>query len=175
MHIALAEFGEVVKSLIAKESIAEADKLAVQSAVDQLIEDLFVPYLKDSKYVELELKSLHELFSEVMNSFNIYHSKRRSFRTEGFFDKLKKQVGNRDNADYDSDGPSRLASIRSNVGLDRQFSERTRKKTRSLDSSDFESFTEQSSGMISAQTVRKMLFWHAEAVGRAIELSGPEL
>ena len=41
--------------------------------LDQQLEDLFVPYLMGSTYIEREKKNLEELYSSLLLKFTIYH------------------------------------------------------------------------------------------------------
>jgi hypothetical protein len=45
----------------------------VASNLDQQLEDLFVPYLSGSSYIEREKKNLDELYSSVLFKFTTYH------------------------------------------------------------------------------------------------------
>ncbi len=42
-------------------------------ALDQQLDDLFVPYFVGSSYIEREKKSLEELYSSLLFKFTIYH------------------------------------------------------------------------------------------------------
>ena len=46
---------------------------SVSSALDQQLEDLFVPYLLGSSYIEREKRNLDELYSSLLFKFTTYH------------------------------------------------------------------------------------------------------
>lgn len=45
----------------------------VNSTLDQQLEDLFVPYISGSLYIEKEKKNLDELYSSVLFKFTTFH------------------------------------------------------------------------------------------------------
>src|SRR5947207_2198128 len=51
------------------------DPISSQSNItlDQQLDDLFVPYLVGSSYIDREKKSLEELYSSLLFKFNLYH------------------------------------------------------------------------------------------------------
>jgi exocyst complex component 5 len=46
---------------------------SIAATLDQNLEDLFVPYLENSRYIDREVKSLQELYSSLLYKFNGYH------------------------------------------------------------------------------------------------------
>jgi len=45
----------------------------VAANMDQQLDDLFVPYLSGSSYIEREKRNLDELYSSLLFKFTIYH------------------------------------------------------------------------------------------------------
>jgi hypothetical protein len=45
----------------------------IAAVLDQQLDDLFVPYLLGSSYIEREKKSLEELYSSLLFKFTTYH------------------------------------------------------------------------------------------------------
>ena len=46
---------------------------SISATLDQNLDDLFVPYLENSRYIEREVKSLQELYSSLLYKFNGFH------------------------------------------------------------------------------------------------------
>jgi len=46
---------------------------AISATLDQNLDDLFVPYLENSRYIEREVKSLQELYSSLLYKYNGFH------------------------------------------------------------------------------------------------------
>jgi hypothetical protein len=46
---------------------------SIAAILDQNLEDLFVPYLENSRYIDREVKSLQELYSSLLYKFNGFH------------------------------------------------------------------------------------------------------
>src|SRR5256885_8036576 len=68
------------------------DPISSQSNItlDQQLDELFVPYLVGSSYIDRERKSLEELYSSLLFKFTIYHSRRKKVTT-GFMASLAQQ------------------------------------------------------------------------------------
>ncbi len=47
--------------------------LQISLTLDQQVDELFVPYLVGSSYIEREKRSLEELYSSLLFKFTIYH------------------------------------------------------------------------------------------------------
>ena len=46
---------------------------SISATLDQSLDDLFVPYLENGRYIEREVKSLHELYGSFLYKFNGFH------------------------------------------------------------------------------------------------------
>jgi hypothetical protein len=46
---------------------------SISATLDQNLDDLFVPYLENSRYIDREVKSLQELYSSLLYKFNGFH------------------------------------------------------------------------------------------------------
>jgi exocyst complex component 5 len=136
---------------------------SISATLDQSLEDLFVPYLENGRYIEREVKSLHELYGSFLYKFNGFHvrtslflslkkSQRKSTRNK-MLDRIANQI-------QSSANPS-LDSLKKLAGLERKKGDGK--------ATDFE-FTEMD-GTLQTQAAKRMLRWHAEAVSRVIELT----
>jgi hypothetical protein len=46
---------------------------SIAATLDQNLDDLFVPYLENSRYIDREVKSLQELYSSLLYKYNGFH------------------------------------------------------------------------------------------------------
>ena len=56
------------KGIVGVESLS-----SISATLDQNLDDLFVPYLENSRYIEREVKSLQELYSSLLYKYNGFH------------------------------------------------------------------------------------------------------
>ena len=148
------------------------DPISAQTTtiIDQQVEELFVPYLVGSSYIEREKKNLEELYSSVMFKFTIYHSRRRRVPTT-FMASLAKSgsellssardayVTRLDSSDLTATQRTMLFRV---AGLKEAGS--AQKQT--------EIEVTEEDGILSTANAKRMLKWLAEGVGRGLELSG---
>lgn len=143
--------------------------------LDQQFDDLFVPYLIGSSYIEREKRSLDELFSSLLFKFTIYHSRRRKVPTT-FMKSLTQStthlltsardayVERLDSSDL---RPAQKRMLLRVAGLKNATGDSTATPSaESIDVSDRD-------GVLSVDNAKRMLKWLAEAVGRGLELSAP--
>ncbi|GAA5873378.1 hypothetical protein JCM16303_001108 [Sporobolomyces ruberrimus] len=182
----------------------------VSQMLDQSIEELFVPYMEGTRYLEKEGKSLTELYAGRLIRFTNWHratNKAKSGNT--IFDRMVTQLSNAAHQAHLSSSPS-TTSLSNTAGgpstsqpptaeaaqdssrLDRlmKFSGLSNivEKASSSSSPTIGSHEEGGSGTtgggggalkmfeegdgdLSLETAERMLEWHAEAIGRMVELS----
>jgi exocyst complex component 5 len=46
---------------------------SIAATLDQNLDDLFIPYLENSRYIDREVKSLQELYSSLLYKYNGFH------------------------------------------------------------------------------------------------------
>lgn len=142
----------------------------VAATLDQQLEELFVPYLLGSSYIEREKKNLEELYSSLLFKFTVYHSKKRKTSTsylgslsqrgrELFASAKDAYIERLGSADIPSSQRSMMMRL---AGLKESDSEKE------IDVSEED-------GQLSLSNAKRMLKWLAEGVGRGLELtSGSE-
>lgn len=67
---------------------------SITATLDQNLDDLFVPYLENSRYIEREVKSLQELYSSLLYKYNGFHV----CPPEGRLTPVSTQVNSKQNA-----------------------------------------------------------------------------
>ncbi|KAL8744206.1 MAG: hypothetical protein Q9190_003513, partial [Brigantiaea leucoxantha] len=147
----------------------EAASPQMSVVLDQQFEELLVPYLVGSSYIEREKRNLEELYSSLLFKFTLFHSRRRKTPTT-FMKSLAKSgsemlasardayVERLDSSDLT---PSQKARLRRVAGLKDSESAKTETE---IEVSDED-------GVLSSTNAKRMLKWLAEAVGRGLELN----
>ncbi|KJZ76576.1 hypothetical protein HIM_03912 [Hirsutella minnesotensis 3608] len=137
----------------------------IAQALDQQLDDLFVPYLVGTTYIEREKRSLEEMYSSLLFRFTIYHSRRKKAPT-GFMASLAQQ------------GTQLMASAK-DAYLERlESSDLTPTQKRIMlrlgGLQDKENKNEievsEEDGALSVANSKRMLKWLAESVQRTLEL-----
>ncbi|PHH65476.1 hypothetical protein CDD81_2256 [Ophiocordyceps australis] len=137
----------------------------IAQALDQQMDELFVPYLVGNTYIEREKKSLEEMYSSLLFRFTIYHSRRKR-APAGFMASLAQQ------------GTQFLASAK-DAYLERLESsdltptqKRIMLRVAGLQDKDNKNEIEvtEEDGALSIANAKRMLKWLAESVQRTLEL-----
>lgn len=137
------------------------------SILDQQLDELFIPW-STSSHVEREKRSLEDLYSSLLFNFTTYHSRRKRAPTsylsslgarskEMMSSARNRYIERIDSADLPS---SQRAILQRIAGV------------RSSDKNRNEVEVTKEDGKLSLDYTKRMLKWLAEAVGRALELSG---
>ncbi|KAF2146706.1 uncharacterized protein K452DRAFT_294255 [Aplosporella prunicola CBS 121167] len=138
----------------------------VAATLDQQLDDLFVPYLLGSSYIDRERKNLEELYSSLLFKFTLYHSKKRKIPTSylgSLGQRGRELFASAKDAYIDRLGSSDLPSSQRNMML----------KIADLKEADSDKEIEvtEEDGQLSLAISKRMLKWLAEGVGRGLELS----
>lgn len=140
-------------------------------SLDHQLDELFVPYLVGSSYIDRERKNLEELYSSLLFKFSIYHSRRKRAPT-GFMASLAHQ------------GTQLISSAKDNY-IDRLNSSDLTPTQKIMmlrlagvgdsDKNKNEIEVVDADGVASVSNAKRMLKWLAEGVRRTLELdSGSE-
>ncbi|TXT10705.1 hypothetical protein VHUM_02210 [Vanrija humicola] len=180
---------------------ADSNSGPLAALLDQSLQEIFVPWLEGSRYLDLETKNLVELYGGVLARFSAYHEAVAKVKPTNLLDRVvntmpgtaapnafhatttmfarygsmlsssatsvlpgnnsRPAVPSRSTARLSvqggsgsltpTNGPSRQGSLREDPGDERRL---------------------ESDGQVSIAMAERMLRWHAEAVGRIVELSG---
>ena len=136
--------------------------------LDQQLEELFVPYLVGSSYMEREKKNLEELYTSLLFKFVTFHARRKKSATT-FMSSLAKS------------GSELLASARDAYISRLESSDFTPTQRRMLlrvarlkDTEEAQRQNEielsDADGQLSVDFTKRMLKWLAEGVGRGLEI-----
>jgi hypothetical protein len=160
--------------------------------LDQAVEELFVPYMEGVKYLERESRSLTELFAAYLLRFSNYHRAAHHTKTSNIFDRVRTQIATNANnqssnlsatnatlAKGTAFGFSKLSNL---VDRARVAAGAASSTTSSSEVTLVEGRTpvegevpgdnvEERDGELNLEVAERMLRWHAEAIGRCVDLS----
>ncbi|ESK94451.1 exocyst complex component protein [Moniliophthora roreri MCA 2997] len=129
--------------------------------LETAMEELFVPYTEGQRYLERESRSLGTLYTGLLVNFTRYHAKSQKGKAS-VFDRVVNQLGAA--AATTSTGGVQTTSAQAAAALLRFGGLNDRA------AADEEPIKEED-GQLSIEVAEKMLRWHAEAIGRCVELS----
>ncbi|QRV72577.1 exocyst complex component Sec10 [Ceratobasidium sp. AG-Ba] len=158
-------------------TIAQADPLAVGGMVatgtagpfgpmlDTAMEELFVSHTEGTKYLERESKSLGEMYLNLLLRFTKYHEKASKSKTSNLYGRLVNQLATAAATSTTNSAPGSTraqaaAAFMKFSGINAQVE------------NEGENPIKEEDGMPSVEVAERMLKWHAEAIGRCVEM-GP--
>ncbi|KAG6916713.1 hypothetical protein DXG01_005662 [Tephrocybe rancida] len=155
------EATEFRKSLAGSTTIAPGTSAAVSTMLESAMEELFVPYIEGQRYLERESRSLGTLYSSLLSQFTRYHEKTQKGKSS-MFDRMVNQL-------------SAAAATTSTSGGSTTSAQAAAALMRfggiNAPNQDGEEPVREEDGLLSVDIAEKMLKWHAEAIGRCVELS----
>lgn len=168
LHASRSYISALVEDLKAHGLTEQPEPVSAQisQTLDQQMEELFVPYLVGSSYIDKEKRSLEELYNSLLFKFTIYHSRRKK-APSGFMAAIAQQ-GNQllssakdaymERLDSSDLTPTQKAMMLRVAGL----------KDNSNNKNDIE--VSEEDGVLSIANAKRMMTWLAESVRRALEL-----
>ncbi|POV99427.1 hypothetical protein PSTT_13798, partial [Puccinia striiformis] len=144
---------------------------ALSSMLDQQLDELFGQHLDNSRYVERECKSLTELYASYLLQFAKWHratNVAKPTNTNTIFDRMVNQIASSATGPPGTTQTSGLKSLLklSGISADDPAVPLTEERPASPELCE-------SDGELDLDVAEKLLTWHAESVGRMIELSSP--
>lgn len=136
----------------------------VSAMLENAMAELFVPYIEGQKYLDRESKSLGELYAGLLANFTRYHMRMQKVKSSMFdrmVDRLGAAAANTTTSGGSSTSAQAAALIMRYGGIS---SDRMQEKS-------LEDTVREEDGLLSIDVAEKMLKWHAEAVGRCVELT----
>ncbi|KAF4619815.1 hypothetical protein D9613_005115 [Agrocybe pediades] len=142
-----------------------AGSAAISTMLETAMEELFVPYTEGQRYMERESKSLTTLYGQLLANFTRFHKAQKA--KSSMFDRMVNQISaatNTTTASGASTTSAQAAAALMRFGVINS--------DRNVDKSNEEPVREED-GTLSVDVAEKILKWHAEAIGRCVELSPP--
>ncbi|KAJ3987466.1 exocyst complex protein [Lentinula detonsa] len=159
------EAGELNKTLGGTANALPAASATLTTMLETAMEELFVPYLEGQRYLERESQSLGVLYTGLLANFTRYHRAKAPKAKSSIFDRVVNQLSTAA-ATTSSGGVQTTSAQAANAIL--RFGGLNAEKN----PVDEEPVREED-GQLSVDVAEKMLKWHAEAIGRCVELSAP--
>jgi hypothetical protein len=172
LHASRSYINGLVEDLKSHGLTEHPDPCSAQTTgiLDQQLDELFVPYLVGSSYIDRERKNLEELYSSLLFKFTIYHSRRKK-APSGFMASLAQQgsqlMTSAKDAYIDRLGSSELTPTQKAMML-----RVAGLKDMDNDNNKNEIEVTEEDGVLSVPNSKRMLKWLAEGVRRALELGG---
>jgi hypothetical protein len=142
---------------------AGALSTSMSAMLETAMEELFVPYTEGQRYLERESRSLGALYSSLLGNFARYHEKSVKGKSS-VFDRM---VNRLEAAAGSSNAGTSSTSAQAAAALMR-FGGYTSEK---VPEKPGEEPIKEEDGQLSISVAEKVLKWHAEAIGRCVELS----
>ncbi|KAF3077027.1 exocyst complex component Sec10-like protein [Trichoderma afarasin] len=139
----------------------------IAQALDQQLDELFVPFLVGSVYIEREKKSLEELYGSLLFKFSIFHSRRKKAPSSGFMASLAQQ-GNQMIQSAKDAYLERLESSELSATQKAMMLRVAGLSDKSDNNNEIEVSDED--GILGVANAKRMLKWLAESVQRVLEL-----
>ncbi|KAH0532746.1 hypothetical protein TsFJ059_001393 [Trichoderma semiorbis] len=139
----------------------------IAQALDQQLDELFVPFLVGSVYIEREKKSLEELYGSLLFKFSIFHSRRKKAPSSGFMASLAQQ-GNQMIQSAKDAYLERLESSELSTTQKAMMLRVAGLSDKSDNNNEIEVSDED--GILGVANAKRMLKWLAESVQRVLEL-----
>ncbi|KAK1253671.1 hypothetical protein MKX07_001748 [Trichoderma sp. CBMAI-0711] len=137
----------------------------IAQALDQQLDELFVPFLVGSVYIDREKKSLEELYGSLLFKFNLFHSRRKK-APSSFMASLAQQgtqlIQSAKDAYLERLESSDLSATQKAMML-RVAGLQDKDDDHEIEVSDED-------GILSVANAKRMLKWLAESVQRVLEL-----
>ncbi|KAG6833946.1 hypothetical protein H0H87_007957 [Tephrocybe sp. NHM501043] len=174
------EAKEFRKSLAGTTTAPPGTSAAVSTMLETAMEELFVPYIEGQRYLERESRSLGTLYSNLLSQFTRYHVRKSTIVLQDLTNcslQEKTQKGKSSMFDRMVNQLSAAAATTSTSGGSTTSAQAAAALMRfgginapSHDKLGEEPVREED-GLLSVDVAEKMLKWHAEAIGRCVELS----
>ncbi|KAJ3854531.1 exocyst complex component Sec10-like protein [Lentinula lateritia] len=159
------EAGELNKTLFGTANVGINASTSLSTMLETAMEELFVPYTEGQRYLERESQSLGALYAGILVNFTRYHQAKAPKGKSSIFDRVVNQLSN--TAATTSSGGVQTTSAQAANAILRFGGLNAEKNV-----VDEEPVREED-GQLSVDVAEKMLKWHAEAIGRCVELSAP--
>ncbi|GJN72969.1 exocyst complex component 5 [Purpureocillium lilacinum] len=167
LHSSRSYIGSLVEDLKTHGLTEHPEPCSAQiaQALDQQLDELFVPYMVGNTYIEREKKSLEEMYGSLLFRFSMYHSRRKKAPT-GFMASLAQQgtqfIATAKDAYLERLESSDLTPTQKKIML----------RVAGLKDKDNKNEIEvtEEDGALSVANAKRMLKWLAESVQRTLEL-----
>ncbi|TFK43692.1 exocyst complex protein [Crucibulum laeve] len=153
------EATEFRRSITGSAPVTGSTSAAISTMLETAMEELFIPYTEGHRYLERENKNLGVLYSGLLANFTRYHktNKAKSSMFDRMVDRIAATSGSGTSATPNQATAAlmRFGVINADRGNDKSGEEPVREED----------------GILDIDVAERILKWHAEAIGRCVELS----
>ncbi|KAK2466091.1 hypothetical protein APHAL10511_001733 [Amanita phalloides] len=157
------EATEFRRTLTGSASVTLMNVNAISVMLESAMEELFVPYIEGQRYMERECKSVALLYSITLADFARFHERAQKSKSS-MFDRVVNQLS----AAAANSTPTGTSTSAQAAAALMRFGGINAERIN--DRSNEEPLREED-GLLDISAAEKMLKWHAEAIGRCVELS----
>ncbi|KAF9076869.1 exocyst complex component Sec10-like protein [Rhodocollybia butyracea] len=158
------EVGDFSRTLGGSSNTGPTTSTTLTAMLETALEELFVPYTEGQRYLERESQSLGTLYSRLLEDFTRYHQIKAPKGKSSMFDRVVNQLSTA--AATTSSGGVQTTSAQAANAILRFGGLNSEKNIE-------EEPVREEDGQLSVDVAEIMLKWHAEAIGRCVELSAP--
>ncbi|CED82914.1 Exocyst subunit-Sec10p [Phaffia rhodozyma] len=149
----------------AKGADGDGASTAVAVMLENCLEEMFAPFIEGVRYLERESKSLAELYAGFLANFTKYHETVHKAKPNKLFDRVVNQLASASASSSSQTTQAAASAILKYSGV----SEKT--PGGSVEAELEAGGIKVEDGALKMDVAETMLKWHAEAVGRCVELS----
>ncbi|KDQ64331.1 hypothetical protein JAAARDRAFT_223032 [Jaapia argillacea MUCL 33604] len=161
----VSEFRRSLIGAPATSGPASTSSASLSSMLEAVMEELFVPFTEGQRYLERENKSLGELYATHLTPFTKYHERTSKGPGSSMFNRMINQFSSATGtASAGAGTATSTATAAASAFMRRMNVERNIEKP-------VEEPLREEDGQLNIDIAEKMLKWHAEAIGRCVELS----
>ncbi|KAI1786648.1 exocyst complex component Sec10 [Ganoderma leucocontextum] len=161
------EFQRTLRGVPASNASNTATAATISTMLETAMEELFVPYTEGQRYLEKESRSLGEMYSGYLVKFTRYHERTDTKGKSSVFgrmvDQLSAAAATTSSSGTSTTSAQAAAALMRFGGLGATTDKTQRELT--------EDPIREEDGILSVEVAEQMLKWHAEAIGRCVELS----
>ncbi|KAH9927166.1 exocyst complex component Sec10 [Epithele typhae] len=159
------EFQRTLKGMSTTNTSNTATAATISTMLETAMEELFIPYTEGQRYLERESTSLGEMYADYLAKFTRYHEVTNKQGKSSMFGRMVDQLSAAA-ATSPSGGSSTSAQAAAALMRFGGLSSSTTQAAQNP-----EDPVREEDGVLSVLVAERMLKWHAEAIGRAVELS----
>ncbi|KAF8742465.1 hypothetical protein AX14_004331 [Amanita brunnescens Koide BX004] len=157
------EATEFRRTLTGSANVTPMNVNAISAMLETSMAELFVPYTEGQRYLERECKNVAFLYADVLADFTRYHERAQKSKSS-MFDRMVNQLS----AAAVNSAPTGTSTSAQAAAALMRFGGINAERIN--DRSSEEPLREED-GFLDVAVAEKMLKWHAEAIGRCVELS----
>ncbi|KIL70208.1 hypothetical protein M378DRAFT_117200 [Amanita muscaria Koide BX008] len=157
------ESSEFRRTMTGSAGITPINVNAISTMLEAAMEELFTPYTEGQRYLERECKSVAGLYTHALTDFTRYHERMQKLKSS-MFDRMVNQLSAAAASSAPAGTSTSAQAAAALMRIGGINTERSHERTN-------EEPVREEDGVLDIVIGEKILKWHAEAIGRCVELS----